>query len=83
MVPLHVDSGLYLLITSAEPALRVMVDGTLISTENLPDDSVLLLPGKAMPEWLLKGMNKRKHAPSRAALSRSSRGKSTVSLAPA
>lgn len=56
MVPLHADNGIYLLITPGDPALRVQVDGGLMAdTAGVPENSALLLPGKAFSDWLLKG----------------------------
>ena len=55
MVPYHIDNGLYLIITPYPGhGLKVKTSlSTEISTDDLPLDSVIVLVGRALTDWLL------------------------------
>jgi len=61
LVPEHIDNGLFLLITPF-PGQSLVVrtsTGRLVSTDDLDvSDTVLVLPGAALPDWLLQGESK-------------------------
>ncbi len=56
MVPFHVDNGLYLLVTPTKdsPLIIWQSDGTPASTEGLPEDSLVVLFGRGLTEWMLQ-----------------------------
>ena len=61
MVPFHVDNGLYLLITPFPGhALKIETSfGDIIDTDDVKADSVLVLMGRALTDWLLQNSEKR------------------------
>jgi len=57
MVPFHVDNGLYLLITPF-PGHGLKIessDGVVIDTDDIRADSILVLMGRGLTDWLLQG----------------------------
>ena len=56
MVPSHVDNGLFLLVTpsSESPLLVWQSNGVPVSSEGLPVDSVLVVFGRGLTEWMLQ-----------------------------
>ena len=56
MVPFHVDNGIYLIITPFEGhALKLKLSNNkVVSTEGLEKDSVIVLFGRGLTEWLLQ-----------------------------
>ena len=56
LVPFHIDNGLFLLLTPfPSPSLVVRLsNGESVDTNGLPDDSVLVLMGRGLTEWLLQ-----------------------------
>jgi hypothetical protein len=56
LVPFHIDNGLFLLLTPfPSPSLTVRLsDGSSVSTNGLGTDSVLVLMGRGLTEWLLQ-----------------------------
>eukprot|EP01134_Creolimax_fragrantissima_P004620 CFRG4620T1 len=56
MVPFHIDNGLYLLLTPSDIAgLQVKnIKGQTVDLSGLKANSVILMMGKAMSEWLLQ-----------------------------
>ena len=61
MVPFHVDNGLYLLITPFPGhALKIETSfGNIIDTDDVKADSVLVLMGRALTDWLLQDKEQR------------------------
>ena len=55
--PFHIDSGLLLFLTPFQqlPLLVKSRAGQLINTEQLRQDSVIVILASALPDWLLKG----------------------------
>ena len=61
LVPFHVDNGMFLVITPFKSlGLKVKLsDGTVIQTSDaIEDDSVLVLFGLGLSDWLLQGSSK-------------------------
>ena len=56
LVPYHIDNGLFLLLTPfPSPSLLVRLsDGQSISTNGLGTDSILVLIGRGLTDWLLQ-----------------------------
>ena len=56
LVPYHIDNGLFLLLTPfPSPSLLVRLsDGHSISTNGLGSDSILVLMGRGLTDWLLQ-----------------------------
>lgn len=56
MVPFHIDNGIFLLLTPfPDPSLSVKLsNGQTISTDGLGPDSVLVLMGRGLTDWLLQ-----------------------------
>eukprot|EP00122_Pirum_gemmata_P000984 Pgem_evm1s883 len=54
-VPLHTDTGLYLLLTPSEIGLVVQNNnGVKVDLSGIPNNSVIMLMGSAMSDWLLQ-----------------------------
>merc|ERR1712156_308988 len=62
MVPFHVDNGLYLLITPFPGnGLKIKLsNGVVIDTDDVKADSILVLIGRGLTDWLLHGKDQRK-----------------------
>ena len=60
MVPFHVDNGLYLLITPFPGhGLKIKTSsGDIIDTDDIKADSVLVLMGRGLTDWLLRNSEK-------------------------
>ena len=60
MVPFHVDNGLYLMITPfSNHGLQIQhSDGEIISSSNLDTNSLIILFGRGLTEWLLQTSRK-------------------------
>ena len=56
MVPFHVDNGLYLLITPfSKHGLQIeLSNGEVMSTSNVDTNSIIILFGRGLTEWLLQ-----------------------------
>ena len=59
MVPYHIDNGLYLIITPfPNQGLKLKTSTGQEILTNLSSDSVLILMGRALTDWLLKNQPK-------------------------
>ncbi len=59
MVPTHVDNGLFLLVTPSpeSPLVVFQSEGSPVSpSSSLPPDSLLVLFGRGLTEWLLQDL---------------------------
>ena len=67
MVPLHVDNGLYLMITPFKNhGLQIQLsDGKIVSTSDIDSNSIIVLFGRGLTEWLLQhsGKDRKKFYP--------------------
>jgi hypothetical protein len=56
LVPFHIDNGIFLLITPfPDPSLLVKLsNGETVPTDKLTSDSVLVLMGRGLTDWLLQ-----------------------------
>jgi hypothetical protein len=56
MVPFHVDNGLYLILTPfPNHGLQIKTStGSIVNTDNLDSNSVLVLMGRGLADWLLQ-----------------------------
>jgi hypothetical protein len=57
LVPFHIDNGLFLLLTPfPDPSLLVKLsNGQTVDTAGLASDTVLVLMGRGLTDWLLQG----------------------------
>lgn len=64
MVPFHVDNGFFLLLTPFQGhGLKIKTStGTIVDTDHIPTDSVLVLMGRGLTDWLLKDKSISFHA---------------------
>ena len=54
LVPYHIDNGLYLIITPfPDQGLKIKTSSGQEILTNLPSDSILILMGRALTDWLL------------------------------
>ena len=65
LVPYHLDNGLFLLITTfPDHGLEVTLsDKSRVSTSSLPSDSILVMFGLGLTDWLLQGQDDHKFWP--------------------
>jgi hypothetical protein len=65
LVPYHIDNGLFLLLTPfPSPSLLVRLsNGESVDTDGLPADSVLVLMGRGLTEWLLQNEDRTEFFP--------------------